>query len=197
MKSFKHHIAEAAKPTKPAKAKDMSSAAVRKRLEREYTLKQKVNPDGFGITQHAVGHDEHDADLDDLSPQQRRELERIRSKVWGVSAGSKPPELWAAGKGIRPDSGYNHISVKSMRRPNEENHLSYWSEIGDIEDMANDGEFPPLAFGRIDHARKLVSVTTFDERNMRSFGSSAVNRIWGELRRRFPNYSVVDLKWSG
>ena len=198
MKSFSRHISEARKAaTRKPVGNAADNAAVMRRIGQEHELKQKVNPDGFGVTQHAVGHDEHDAAMDDLSPKQRRELERIRSKVWGVSAGSKPPELWAAGKGIPPDSGYSHISVKAMRRPSEENHLDYWSEIHDIMDMADRQEFPPLAFGRIDHARKLVSVTTFDERNMRAFGSSSVGRIWSELRRRFPNYSVVDLKWSG
>jgi hypothetical protein len=183
---------------KPAVANSGVSAAAKRKLEREHRMKEKVNPSGFGVTQHAVGHDEHDVAIDDIPVEQQRELERIRSKVWGVSTGAKPPELWAAGEGIPADKGYSYISVKAMRRPQEENHMDHWLRIQDIEiEGQEQGRFPPLAFGRIDHARKLVSVTSFDKKNLRAFGSSAMNKIWAELKKRFPNYTVVELKWSG
>jgi 8-oxo-dGTP diphosphatase len=116
---------------------------------------------------------------------QEEDMERIRQQVWGVSKGSKIPELWVASPDIKPSRGMLRVTIRSPKDPVRDTHEDVFPEMLKVEKSTT-----PLVQGRIDHQRKVISATT---EGGAKFSSSALDRIFAELKRKYPGYRIYDV----
>jgi len=126
------------------------------------------------------GHPQSPYDRD-----QEEDMERIRQQVWGVSKGSRIPELWVASPEIKPSKGMLRVAIRSPKDPVRDTHEDVFPEMLKVQRSTT-----PLVQGRIDHQRKVISATT--ERGAK-FSSSALDRIFAELKRKYPGYRIYDV----
>lgn len=163
------------------------------RKERFERIRQGLGPRYIEDSQYLqIGHDafEHES----LSKKASDKVNELLKSVYGIHLGEAPkPELWAAGHPTiktEPSKGETHVSVRpSVINGKDITHDEAFPEIYKSNDD-NRGYRIPHVYGRIDHVRKTISMSSLQPR---MFSSSSLDRITRELKQRYPEYSIADL----
>lgn len=117
------------------------------------------------------------------------EIEALRQKIWGVKQGKRLPDLWVYAPSIKPSKGLRYVNIKPL--PKEEmfsaTHEDLFPEMGKVQDEQ-------VLQGRIDHDRKVITaiIGMWAKSKARKISNSTIDRVFAELKRVYPGYSIFD-----
>lgn len=171
-------------------AKESSKETAGMRAEKE--ARSKAGIPSTNSPYISRGHDSEDFNPELFDPDSKEKLRTILRKVWNVTPGHEfgKPDLWAAGPTIKtdPDKGENYVAVRPIDHMGQTHRDVFKDAYPTID--GRDGPSSPHVYGRIDHVRKEITMQT---NHRHYFSSSALNKIHGEFKARYPEHTVVDL----
>jgi len=166
MKQFKQILNEAGKVYKRGQDPD---------LKRQAELTDREYMGGY----LGVGHDT-------LESEKVREAVR---KAFGIDPTStvKPTELWAAGPHVDHSKGerVGNVNIRSLKDQHDTSiHQDLYPEFEGIK-------MKPYIGGRIDHAKRKISMSAVGPRKY--FSSGSIDSIVKSLKERHPEYDIIDM----
>jgi hypothetical protein len=158
--------------------------ATKQKIARERAERVRRRIPDAGSKYLEFGHDDPEYRFG-LSGRKMEELKKLRQDVWGVSDQERLPDLWASGPTIQLNKENNERSVAVRPLSNmSETHADIFPDAYSTE------RTHPHVYGRIDHQRRAITMST-NHRNF--FSSSSLDRMARELKDKFPGYALVDL----
>jgi len=172
MKPFKQILNEAGKRYKSGQDPDM---------KRQAELTGRDYMSGY----IGVGHDAHE-------PEKVREAVR---KAFGIDPTStvKPTELWISGPHVDHSRGerVGNVNIRSLRDHEDTRiHHDLFPELNG-RDTNSTLSFKPYIGGRIDHAKRKISMSMVGPRKF--FSSGSIDSVVKSLKERHPEYDIIDM----
>jgi len=134
-----------------------------------------------------IGHDAFNNE--NLTQRAKDKIQGIMRDVYGIHSEVRKPELWASGHAdIKKKEGENLVSIRPSVSDRGEDITHYEA----FPEIYKEGQQTiPHIYGRIDHGRKLISMSTSHPPSL--FSSTSLDRVAKELKDKYPGYGIKDL----